>query len=73
MTGNFTSAAEDNGGQRVGATLRAPTSLTLVPDLKGVTRITWTSGDLGVRLRHRFIDSITTGRYLVPRRVPDLS
>jgi iron complex outermembrane receptor protein len=39
-----------------------------IPQNKGVTRITWTSGDLGVSLRHRFIDSVTTDRYLLALR-----
>lgn len=39
-----------------------------IPQYKGVTRFTWTLGDLGVSLRHRFIDSVTTDRYLLPRR-----
>ncbi|MEJ0085626.1 MAG: TonB-dependent receptor [Pseudomonadota bacterium] len=38
-----------------------------IPELKGVTRVTWTSGDLGVSLRHRFIDSVTTDRYVLPK------
>ena len=38
-----------------------------IPEYKGVTRITWTSGGLGVSLRHRFIDSVTTDRYVLPR------
>ncbi len=38
-----------------------------IPELKGVTRFTWTLGDLGVSLRHRFIDSVTTDRYVLPK------
>ena len=38
-----------------------------IPELKGVTRVTWTQGDLGVSLRHRFIDSVTTDRYVLPK------
>jgi outer membrane receptor protein involved in Fe transport len=38
-----------------------------IPEYKGVTRITWTSGDLGVSLRHRFIDSVMTDRYVLPK------
>ena len=34
-----------------------------IPELKGVTRFTWTTGPFGVSLRHRFIDSVTTDRY----------
>jgi iron complex outermembrane recepter protein len=39
-----------------------------IPQYKGVTRFTWTTGALGVSLRHRFIDSVTTDRYLLPKR-----
>jgi outer membrane receptor protein involved in Fe transport len=39
-----------------------------IPELKGVTRVTWTLGALGVSLRHRFIDSVTTDRYVLPQR-----
>jgi outer membrane receptor protein involved in Fe transport len=39
-----------------------------IPELKGVTRVTWSQGDLGVSLRHRFIDSVTTDRYVLPQR-----
>jgi outer membrane receptor protein involved in Fe transport len=39
-----------------------------IPEYKGVTRFTWTTGDLGVSLRHRFIDSVTTDRYVLPKR-----
>lgn len=38
-----------------------------IPDSKGVTRLTWTTGPLGVSLRHRFIDSVTTDRIVLPR------
>ncbi|HEU4593203.1 MAG TPA: TonB-dependent receptor [Steroidobacteraceae bacterium] len=41
-----------------------------IPELKGITRFTWSTGPLGVSLRHRFIDSVTTDRYLVPLRNP---
>ena len=39
-----------------------------IPEYKGVTRFTWTTGPLGVSLRHRFIDSVTTDRYRAARR-----
>ena len=39
-----------------------------IPEIKGVTRFTWTLGSLGVSLRHRFIDSVTTDRYVLPQR-----
>jgi outer membrane receptor protein involved in Fe transport len=38
-----------------------------IPEYKGVTRLTWTTGGLGVSLRHRFIDSVTTDRIVLPR------
>ena len=37
-----------------------------IPESKGVTRFTWTTGPLGVSLRHRFIDSVTTDRIVLP-------
>jgi len=39
-----------------------------IPELKGVTRVSWKLGDFGVSLRHRFVDSVTTDRYLLPKR-----
>ncbi|HEU4603420.1 MAG TPA: TonB-dependent receptor, partial [Steroidobacteraceae bacterium] len=39
-----------------------------VPEYKGVTRFTWTTGPLEVSLRHRYIDSVTTDRYVLPKR-----
>jgi len=39
-----------------------------IPELKGVTRITWSTGPFGVSLRHRFVDSVTTDRYVLPLR-----
>jgi iron complex outermembrane receptor protein len=39
-----------------------------IPQYKGVTRFTWTTGALGLSLRHRFIDSVMTDRYLLPQR-----
>jgi iron complex outermembrane receptor protein len=38
-----------------------------IPQSKGVTRFTWTTGPLGVSLRHRFIDSVTSDRYVLPK------
>ena len=38
-----------------------------IPQYKGVTRLTWTTGPLGVSLRHRFIDSVTSDRYVLPK------
>jgi iron complex outermembrane recepter protein len=40
-----------------------------IPELKGITRITWATGPFGVSLRHRFVDSVTTDRYVLPYRV----
>jgi iron complex outermembrane receptor protein len=38
-----------------------------IPQYKGTTRFTWTTGPLGVSLRHRFIDSVTTDRIVLPK------
>jgi iron complex outermembrane receptor protein len=38
-----------------------------IPQYKGVTRVTWTTGPLGLSLRHRFIDSVTTDRIVLPK------
>jgi iron complex outermembrane receptor protein len=38
-----------------------------IPQSKGVTRVSWTTGPLGVSLRHRFVDSVTTDRYVLPK------
>ena len=38
-----------------------------IPQYKGVTRFTWTTGPLGVSLRHRFVDSVTTDRIVLPK------
>lgn len=39
-----------------------------IPEFKGVTRFTWTSGPLSLSLRHRYIDDVTVDRYLLPLR-----
>ena len=39
-----------------------------IPQYKGVTRFTWTAGAFGVSLRHRYIDDVTTDRYVLPQR-----
>lgn len=39
-----------------------------IPELKGVTRLTWSTGDLSLSLRHRYIDDVTVDRYLLPLR-----
>jgi outer membrane receptor protein involved in Fe transport len=38
-----------------------------IPEMKGVTRFTWSTGPIGVSLRHRFIDSVTTDRIVLPQ------
>jgi iron complex outermembrane recepter protein len=39
-----------------------------IPELKGVTRLTWSTGALSLSLRHRYIDDVTVDRYLLPLR-----
>jgi outer membrane receptor protein involved in Fe transport len=39
-----------------------------IPELKGVTRLTWKSGPLTISLRHRFIGAVTVDTYLLPLR-----
>lgn len=39
-----------------------------IPEFKGVTRFTWTTGPLTLSLRHRYIDDVTVDRYLLPQR-----
>ncbi|HEY0686754.1 MAG TPA: TonB-dependent receptor [Steroidobacter sp.] len=39
-----------------------------IPEFKGVTRFTWTTGPLSLSLRHRYIDDVTVDRYLLPKR-----
>src|SRR6185436_11553600 len=39
-----------------------------IPEYKGNTRVSWTTGPLGVSLRHRYVDAVTSDRYLVPAR-----
>jgi outer membrane receptor protein involved in Fe transport len=38
-----------------------------IPEFKGVTRVTWTTGPFGVSLRHRYIDGVTTDRFVLPK------
>jgi outer membrane receptor protein involved in Fe transport len=38
-----------------------------IPELKGVTRLTWSTGPIGISLRHRFIDGVTTDRIVLPQ------
>lgn len=69
-TDEFTStpmqAVPDNTNECVGAF--GATCGEPIPEFKGTTRVTWSTGPLGVSLRHRFIDSVTTDRYLLPQR-----
>jgi hypothetical protein len=37
-----------------------------IPEWKGVTRLTWTTGSLGVSLRHRYVASVMTDRWVLP-------
>ncbi len=39
-----------------------------IPEFKGVTRVSWSTGPFGVSLRHRYVHEVTTDRYLLPRR-----
>jgi iron complex outermembrane receptor protein len=39
-----------------------------IPELKGVTRIGWSMGSVGVSLRHRYVGEVTSDRYLLPLR-----
>ena len=39
-----------------------------IPEFKGVTRLTWSTGALSLSLRHRYIDDVTVDRYLLPQR-----
>lgn len=39
-----------------------------LPRWRGTTRVTWTSGDLGLSVRHRYIGPVTTDRFVVPLR-----
>jgi len=39
-----------------------------IPSLKGISRLTWTDGDLSLTLRHRFVGGSTVDTYLLPFR-----
>jgi outer membrane receptor protein involved in Fe transport len=39
-----------------------------IPELKGVSRLTWNTGPASLTLRHRFIDEVTVDRHLLPKR-----
>lgn len=45
-----------------------PTCGQPLPVWRGTSRVTWTTGPLGLSLRHRYIGPVTTDRYLVPLR-----
>ncbi|MES1198668.1 MAG: TonB-dependent receptor [Pseudomonadota bacterium] len=39
-----------------------------IPNYKGTTRFTWTTGPLSLSLRHRYIGEVTVDKYLIPLR-----
>ncbi len=39
-----------------------------LPRWRGTSRVTWTTGDFGLSLRHRYIGPVTNDRYVVPLR-----
>lgn len=39
-----------------------------LPNWRGTSRVTYSSGDLTLSLRHRFIGSVTNDRYILPKR-----
>lgn len=39
-----------------------------LPTWRGTSRVTWNLGDLSLSVRHRYIGSVTTDRYLLPLR-----
>jgi outer membrane receptor protein involved in Fe transport len=39
-----------------------------IPEWKGVTRLAWDSGRLGLSLRHRYIGEVVVDRYVLPTR-----
>ncbi|KQU49874.1 TonB-dependent receptor [Sphingomonas sp. Leaf339] len=45
-----------------------PTCGQPLPRWRGTSRVTWTTGDLGLSVRHRYIGPVTTDRYVVPLR-----
>jgi len=46
-----------------------PTCGQPVPELKGVSRLTWHEGPLSVSLRHRYIGGVTVDSYVIPKRL----
>jgi outer membrane receptor protein involved in Fe transport len=38
-----------------------------IPEYKGVTRFSWNTGPIGVSLRHRYVSSVMTDRYQLPK------
>ncbi|MEH3158704.1 MAG: TonB-dependent receptor [Sphingomonas taxi] len=45
-----------------------PTCGQPLPRWRGTTRVTWTTGDLGLSVRHRYIGPVVTDRFVVPLR-----
>jgi iron complex outermembrane recepter protein len=45
-----------------------PTCLEPQPSVKGVTRVTWNNGPVGLSVGWRFINSVTIDKYLLPLR-----
>jgi outer membrane receptor protein involved in Fe transport len=39
-----------------------------LPEWRGVTRVTWNTGDLALSVRHRYIGGVTNDRYILPLR-----
>jgi outer membrane receptor protein involved in Fe transport len=37
-----------------------------IPEWKGISRLTWNTGPLGVSLRHRYVGSVMTDRWVLP-------
>ena len=56
----------ENANRCIGA--YGPTCGEPLPDLKSITRLTWSDGPLDLSLRYRFIESVTIDRYLLPQR-----
>jgi iron complex outermembrane recepter protein len=46
-----------------------PTCGQPIPELKGVSRLTWHDGPLSVSLRHRYIGEVSVDSYLIPKRL----
>jgi iron complex outermembrane recepter protein len=46
-----------------------PTCGQPIPEVKGVSRLTWHEGPVSLSLRHRYIGSVTVDSYLIPKRL----